>query len=30
MIKALFIMSVTGQPRFAKFYEFIVFRSCLR
>ena len=23
MIKALFIMSITGQPRFAKFYEFI-------
>ena len=25
MIKALFIVSVSGQPRFSKFYEYIVF-----
>ena len=24
MIKALFIVSTTGQPRFSKFYEYIV------
>ena len=26
MIKALFIVSVSGQPRFSKFYEYIVFQ----